>query len=54
MIILLIFGGYYLLLGFYLFESVLLGSMAPVFIPMVLKGKKIKEKYLEEYEYQMN
>jgi len=50
LIIFLIFGGYFLLLGSYLRGALLLGSMIPLFILMVLKGISMKEKYPEEYE----
>jgi len=50
LIILLIFGGYYLILEAYFRGFLLIGSMVPLFILMVLKGKRMKKKYPEEYE----
>jgi len=49
LIIFLIFVAYYLLQGAYLHSTILLGSMIPLFILMVVKGKSMKEEYPEEY-----
>jgi len=50
LIIFLLFAVYYLLHGAYLYSTILLGSMIPLFILMVLKGRSMKEKHPEEYE----
>ncbi len=50
LIIFLIFAAHYLLQGAYLHSTILFGSMIPLFILMVLKGKSMKEEYPEEYE----
>jgi len=50
LIILLLFAAYYLLQGAHLHSTILLGSMIPLFILMVLKGKSMKEKYPEKYD----
>jgi len=50
LIIFLLFAAYYLLQGAHLHSTILLGSMIPLFILMVLKGKSMREKYPEEYE----
>jgi len=47
-IIFLIFAAYYLLQGAYIHSTILIGAMIPLFILMVLKGKKIKDRYTEE------
>jgi len=54
LIIFLLFAAYYLLQGAYLHSTILLGSMIPLFILMVLKGKSMKEEYPEEYECESN
>jgi len=48
--ILLGFGMYFLYQGALIHGALLLGSIIPLFIVMVLKGKQMKEEYLEEYE----
>jgi len=50
LIISLLFAAYYLLQGAYFHSTILLGSMVPLFILMVLKGKSMKKKYPEEYD----
>jgi len=50
LIIFLIFGGYFPLLGSYLSGALLFGSMVPLFLLMMLKGKSMKEEYPKEYE----
>jgi len=50
MIIFLIFGGFYVLQGAYIRGALLLGSMVPLFILIVMKGKSMKKEYPEEYE----
>jgi len=49
LIIFLIFAAYYLLQGAHLHSTILLGSMIPLFILMVLKGKSMKEGDPEVY-----
>jgi len=50
LIIFLIFGGFYVLQGAYIRSALLLGSMVPLFVLMVMKGKSMKKEYPEEYE----
>jgi len=50
LIIFLLFAAYYLLQKAYLHSTILLASMIPLFILIVLKGRKMKEEYQEEYE----
>jgi len=49
-IIFLIFGVYFLFQGGFIPGAVLIGSVGVLSILMVVKGKRMKEEYPEEYE----
>jgi len=52
LITLLIFGGYFLFQGAFFFGIgiIFLGSIIPLFIAMVMKGKSMKGEYPEEHK----
>jgi len=48
-VILLIFGVWFLLLGEYVLSAMFYGTLFLLFLFMIMKGRSMKEKYSEEF-----